>query len=916
MPDRGARRRADPPLTLHLLGRPRIHVGREIELPTRKALALLACLAVGGPTTRLHAATLLWSDHDGNEARRNLRQELHRLNATEVAPWIEARDDELALRAGADCDVARLQNAATAGDAALVLTLYRGPLLAGFELKGATGFMDWLAAERARLAESWRAALAAEAAARERDGNLAGAVELVRALVDDDPLDEGRHRDLMRLLYLKGDRRAARAQFERCRDLLQRELGVAPAVETLTWVRRLDLPADVAAEAHRDRAAAEMQPPLVGREAAWARLAAAGRRLALVTGEPGLGKSRLLGEFARAHGRAVVLEGREISRNTPFFPVAEALWQAYQEDTRWFELLDPVWRAEVARLVPALAGDEAGADLPAADARGRFLEGLTAALLTAAGDGSLVFDDLHWFDSASAELVAHIVRRAQRARLLAAARQEDLAANHAVQSALAAVEHDGLLVRIPLEPLTETEVLTLVRALSGSTGATVFSRRLHGATAGNPLFIVESLRDLFSAGVLWSENGTWSTPYDEDTEDYRELPISRSVREAVLRRIDRLGDGVRRALEAASLAGDGFESELIGACTALDEWDLVDAIDLATLARIVTPGAKGYRFTHELIRRSLADAMTAERRRLLHRRLAAALAGAGAPAAEIAQHLEAGGRAGEAIGPRVRAAEAAAHVHALAESITHYEAALADGAASADAFRIHSACVEVFRNLGDERGRARALAAMTEIAAGVDDPALAAELAIKRTIDAFEHDRYDEGLAIAIAARDTLRGRIDDGTDAALLLEIGATFTALRRFDEAQAALRVAIERFRGVSPLKVANCAYWLCRCAIGQGDLRAAEVHAEEALQMTERAGYRRGHALTVFTLAELAWREGDATRALGLFEDAAREARAIGSVQLLRGFLGELVTRCLECGDADAAGRWQDELDALRG
>ena len=913
-PYRGARSRAEPPLTLHLLGRPRIRAGGEVELPTRKALALLAYLAVRGPTTRSRAAGLLWSDHDDDDARRNLRQELHRLNATKVAGWIETRDDELALRPGANTDVARLRAAAAAADDTGVLALYGGPLLADFDIKGAAGFAGWLATERANLAELWRGAASRQAAVHERDGNLAEAVELVRALVDEDPLDERRHRELMRLLYLKGDRRAARAQFERCRNLLQQELGVAPADETQAWVRRLEPPAGASVPAADHDAATKLQPPLVGRESAWTRLATAARNLALVTGEPGLGKSRLLGEFARAHGRAVVLEGREISRNTPFFPVAEALWQAYREDTRWFELLDPLWRAEVARLVPALAGDEAGPDLPAADARGRFLEGLTAALLTAAGDGSLVFDDLHWFDGASAELVAHVVRRAQRPRLLAAARHEDLAANPVVQSALAGIEHDGLLVRIPLEPLTEAEVLMLVRALSGSTRATVFSRRLHGATAGNPLFIMESLRDLFSAGVLWSENGTWSTRYDEETEDYRELPISRSVREAVLRRINRLGEGVRRVLEAASLAGDGFEPALIGACTTFDEWDLADAVDLATLAGIVTPGTKGYRFAHELIRRSLADAMSAERRRLLHRRLAAALANAGAPPAEIAQHLEAGGRVHEASVSRVRAAEAAARVHALRESIAHYEAALADGASGIDAFRIHSACVEVFRNLGDEDGRTRALTAMTEIARGLDEPALAAELAIKRTVHAFEHDRYDDGLAIALAARDALRGRIDDGTDAALLLEIGATLTALRRFDEAQASLRVAIECFRGVSPLKVANCAYWLCRCAIGQDDLSAAQEHAEEALRTTEQAGYRRGHALTVFALAELAWRRGDADHSRGLLEDAVREARAIGSVQLLRGFLAELVARCRESGDGPAGARWQGELDAL--
>ncbi|MCC6196062.1 MAG: AAA family ATPase [Burkholderiales bacterium] len=907
-----AKSRVDEPLVLELLGQPRIRAGRAIELPTRKALALVAYVAVQGPITRMHAAALLWSDRDDGVARRSLRQELHRINATAVGPWIEARGDEIVLRPGTDVDVDRLRRAAASANDAEVLAIYRGPLLAGVDPKGATGFGAWLAVERENLGNLWRTSLAREAAARERAGDVAGAVALARTLVDDDPLDERCHRDLIRLLYGAGDRRAAIAQFERCRDLLRRELGVAPADETLAWLRRLESAEDISVPSGNDAAAPTLQPPLIGRESAWVRLDALGRGLALVTGDPGLGKSRLLAEFARSHGRALVLEGREISRDTPYYPVAEALWLAYRDDTRWFELLDPVWQAEVARLVPALSGDEANAPLPLAETKGRFLEGLAIALLTAAGDGSLVFDDLHWFDSASAELVAHLVRRAQRTRLLAAAREHDLAANVAVQSALGAIEHDGLLTRIALEPLTETDVLKLVRALSGSTSAAVFSRRLHAATAGNPLFIMESLRDLFSAGVLWRDGGTWSTPYDDDTEDYRELPISRSVREAVLRRVDRLGGVVRRVLAAASLAGDGFDISRIAACAELDEWAVADALDVAMAAHLIAPGVKGYRFAHELIRRSLADAMTAERRRLTHRRLAAALAGIGGTPGAVAQHLEAGDRAHEAISARVQAAEAAAHMHALRESITHYEAAIADGAHGADAFRIHCACVDLFRNLGDEAGRTRALEAMATLAGGSDDPTLDADLAIKRTVQAFEHERYEDALAIAQAARESLRGRIDQVTDAALLLEIGATYTAMRRLDDAKACLATAIERFRGVSPLKVANCAYWLARCAIDQGDLDAAQAYGDEARQMTERVGYRRGHALTLSTLAELAQRRGDADRARALLEEAVREARTIGSVPLLQGFVAELIAHCRERGDEATVTHWQRKLD----
>lgn len=911
-PAHGERAGAAGTLALELLGPPRIFLSGPIELPTRKALALVAYLAVHGPVSRLRAGALLWSERDDADTRRNLRQELHRIHGTPVGAWIETRGDELALREGADIDVVRLRQVAACGRDAEVLAIHRGPLLDELDLKGAEGFNAWLAAEREELGRLWRASLLREAANREREGDFSGAVELLRRWVDDDPLDEARHREVMRLLHRAGDRPAAIAQFERCRDLLMRELGVAPGAETMAWARRLEPPAAAPRPRDADDATPALDPPLVGREAPWASLEAVRRGLALVIGDPGLGKSRLVIEFARSHGRTIVLEGREISRDTPYYPVAEAIWAAYRDDTRWFELLDPIWQAEVARLVPALSGDGTNAELPPAEAKGRLLEGLATALLTAAGDGTLVLDDLHWFDGASAELVAHIVRRAQRIRLLATARPHDLEANAAVQSALVAVERDGLLTRIALDSLTGADVLELVRALSGSTGATVFSRRLHAATAGNPLFIMESLRDLFGAGVLWKDGGTWSTPYDEDTEDYRELPITRSVREAVLRRVDRLGQPVRRVLEAASLAGDGFDVATIAACVAADEWNVVDALDAATAAQLVLPDSQGYRFAHELIRRSLADAMSAERMQLNHRRLAASLASAGGAPGRIARHLEAGGRAREAIESRVQAAEAAARVHALRESIAHYDAALEDGAGGAQAFRIHAARVDLFRNLGDEPGRAGAIEAMGTLAAGIDDPALDADLAIRRTVAEFEGGRYEAALAIAQEARATLRGRIDEVADAALLLEIGATCTALGRLDEARTCLATAIERFRGVAPLKAANCAYWLARCAIERGDLDAARAHGEEALAMTGRVGHRRGHALTLSLLADVAKRQGESERARELLGDAVREAREIGSVPLLRGFVAELVMHCRERGDEAEAARWQRELD----
>jgi DNA-binding SARP family transcriptional activator len=901
-------------LTLQLLGAARVECGRAIELPTRRALGVLAALALEPDTVRGTLAGLFWSERPDAEARRNLRQELHRLNQIGVGAWIEASGERLRLRDSAIVDVRAFRARLAAADPAGAVDLYRGPLLQGFDDKGMPVFAEWLAVRREDLARRWRRALAQVAEQREAAGDIDAALELVRLLLVEEPVQEQHHRAAMRLLHLRGDRAGALVQFERCSALLREELALEPLPETAALARRIQTAPAAAAPAAA--VPPPMQAPLVGRERAWRALEAAQGSLALIEGEPGVGKSRLAADFAASFGPLVVLKGREISRATPLYAVADALLDAYRRDTAWFERLDPVWRAEVARLVPSLAGDEKADDLPFVEARGRFLDGLAAALIGAAAGGTLLFDDLQWFDAGSAELVAHVVRRAHRVRLLATARPDELADNAPSLAALEALERDAQLVRIALAPLAEADVLALVRALSGSRGAAAFSHRLHAATAGNPLFILETLRDLFGAGVLWRDGTTWATRYDEDTEDYRELPLSRSVREAVLRRIDRLGESARRLLDAASVAGERFAPEWLGACTALSEWEVVQAVERVALSNLIQPVPEGYRFAHDLVRRSLDDALSPARRKLLQRRLAAQKAAANAPPDEVARLLEGGGRAAEAVHYRIKAGQAAASVYALREALAQYDLALADGPDERMAFKAHSARVELLRNLDDRAGCAQALAVMQELAEALDAPELQLEWAIKCTKHLFETGGFAQALQTAEQALARLAGRIDELAEAGLLLEMGPPLRALNRVADAEARLRVAMERFRVRVPMRYGNCAFWLSVCAMERGALDEAEQLAETALAIAAATGARRGHALTVWALAIIAFRRADAARFVALMNQALGEAREIGSVSLQCELLEDGTGRTLPPEFEATRADWQKSLAALRG
>jgi len=887
---------------LLLLGRPLLRIGdAEVCFPTRKAAGLLAYLAIEGPTARSAIAGILWADWPEPEARRNLRQELYRLQRL-PGTGLEAGPETLALGAGVAVDAARFRERLAEGAIEEALSLYRGPLLEGVEVESPL-FLEWLERRRQSFGELRRSALARRAAVFETAGRHVEALRAYEELLAEDELQETHQRAAIRLLHLLGERDAALKRFQRFADMLREELEVDPLPETLRLANRIrSRPAPEPPVAPPKAATVRLEPPLVGRETAWRQVEEASG-VALLVGEPGAGKSRLAAELAAAHPPHLAVHGQEISSGTPLYAVAGALREAWANPASRLAVgeLDPVWRNEAARLVPELSTEPAGPPTP--EGRARFLEGVGRVLLAAARGGTIVFDDLQWLDTMTVELLVHLARAAARPRLVAAARAEDLAANQAVAGAVQLLEREGRLTRVPLEPLSGRGVQDLVWALSGRDAA-LFSRRLLEATGGNPLFVLETLRALFSSGELYlDEGGNWATRYDEETRDYAELPVPESVRAAVLQRVDRLGPEARRLLEAASLAGERFDAETLGGATALSEWEALGALEKAQKAQVliaagpapVAPGTTAdgpsYRFAHELVRRSLCDGLSPERKRLLLGKLAAARAARGAAPGELASYLERAGRPEEAIPHRVRAAEAALRVYAHRQALDQYEWALHDGAAGLDAFRIHSARVELLRFLDDSEARRAALDAMTETARSLSDPEVQAELAIKRSVHQHEVGRPALALEEAEQALERLGDRISPAARAALGLEAGASLVQLGRPRDAEARLSAVLEPARTTSALKHANVCYWLAHCARARDDSAAARAHLDAAIAGTARVGHRRGHAMALRARGLLAVDTGIPEAGAADLLAALSEVREIGNRDLEKSMVEEL-------------------------
>ncbi|HTF32108.1 MAG TPA: AAA family ATPase [Myxococcota bacterium] len=381
------------------------------------------------------------------------------------------------------------------------------------------------------------------------------------------------------------------------------------------------------------------QTPFVGRHEEMARLRArleqtrAGRgALAMLVGEPGIGKTRTLEEFtahAREHG-ARVLWGRcyEGEGAPPFGPFAEAVTEyakalppeELEKDLGPYgpplSVLAPVLRSRLPDL-------PAPVPLPPDEERWRLLDALTQFLLTASHRAPivLVLDDLHWADAGTVAMLRHVVRFVSRGHLLlvGAYRDVELDRQHPLADALGALRRETEYERIALHGLDESEVSELLQTMAAQEAPEALVHALSAETDGNPFFLREVLLHLVEERKLYRAEGRWRSDYSVE-----ELGIPEGVREVIGRRLSRLSKEANRLLSAASGCAGAFRLNVAAGAAGLEENAALDALDEALEAQLVRPAghADVYDFTHALIRHTLYGELSPSRQVRLHRRLA------------------------------------------------------------------------------------------------------------------------------------------------------------------------------------------------------------------------------------------------------------------------------------------------------
>jgi DNA-binding SARP family transcriptional activator/tetratricopeptide (TPR) repeat protein len=804
---------------LILLAAPHLRAGGQRRpLPQSAPGLLLACLAVhGAPMPRERVAVLFWPDADEAQAQHHLRVTLHRsrqwLAGQGAADRLQA--DRQRLHLALDHDVAAFRAAIAQADWAAATALHQAPLLDGLAAGPLLELDGWFAAERESLRAQWRDAARREADRLAGSGDATAACAVLRRLLADEVLAEDVLQALLRVAAVAGERSVALDLHERFCSQLRTELGLQPMAETTLLAaalrQRLVVPAAPPPGPAALTPMAINQPPLAGRQAERLLVANPGARLLVVAGEPGVGKTRLVGDAA---GPALWWRCRPGLQSVPLLPVAEAL---QQQLGRLRDIVsDAASLRELARLVPALAPGEA---LPPVDASSPRLL-LTLAEVLPRLAASVVIDDLQWVDSGTLQLLRLLLATTP---LQLRATLRDNEAPPAVARWLAETRAAGLLRELKLAPLPAAATAQLLESLAGQ-AAPRLAAWLQQATGGNPFFALETLRALFESGQLRATDSGWARPLDDIGEDFRAPQVPPRVAAVLQQRLGDLPEPTQRVLLAAAVVGDAAHEALLAQVGGLSAWATAEALAQAQQAGLLV----GSGFAHDLAREALLARTAPALLRVLHAgvvRHGAALLGPH----RLAVHAWAAGLEDAAVDATLAAAVHDRELGLLEQAQALLAAAQQRTADSARLARLTLERAECAETAGHA---AQAEAFVQAVLDTSDDPKLRARALGTRVVLLYQQGRLAEARRLADETEALDPGWPDRDTVGAKLAYAAGDFT--RAITHMQR--HVAMLRTRGASA-DLASALSGLATAIAGQGRLEEALPLHREAMAMARR-------------------------------------------------------------------------------
>lgn len=967
--------------------------GRTVELVSNKAIALLSFLSVTpAPQSREQLIGLLWAESTTEAARKNLRNTLWTLRRVLGEDVIISDGDHLSLHQDIQVDVRAFEHLVhgqpvvephttpTSPASSLVqradtppaapvhpevlprnsewyfaltqryqsaLHLYRGPFLDGLVLPDAVAWELWLTTERERWHQSVMHLLEQLVDLWQSMGNWSEVIATARRALLYDNLHEPMYRALIAAHARLGERADALRQYNTLRTLLERELGVQPLPET-EQLRTAILNGTLGPQnttlpilpGRPERPPPVMGeyflPPFIGRQSecatldevlqyVWHRQA----QIVLITGEIGIGKSRLWREWSsRQPDTVTILEARclEATRTLPFVPIVELLRnpQSVQRIFGPDSPVAPIWLSEVRRLLPELPAHRADGpvftSLPPEAERSRLFEALVQSLrVFDAAPLVLFIDDLHWSDHATLDCLAYLMNRLSHQALLLVAtyRPEDASAE--LVHLVAGWIRTGLAQRLSLPRLSPEETAQLVATLVPDPA---LAQRIQSQGAGNPYFLIELSRAPDSA-------------------------VPPMLAELIRARLERLPEQSRQVLQAAAVLEPDFSFPLLRRTSGRSEEETLDALDTLIAAAVLVESGSTYAFAHSLVAAVVRDGLSQARRAFLHARAARVLeefsAGRLSPlAGRLMTHYLEAGDLQEAAHYAELAAEHALTLAAAAEAVECSQLALKLAPTPAryivlgralerqgnlsGARTAYETAIELSDQAGDPRSTAQACLELSEmlLAAGPIEEVIAwaersltyPEVEADPTLLALAH--FLLGAAGLRAGRAIAEAEAHLTTAARIMrehhlpdiaprtrFELGNILAQRNDLSGAQACFReaAALAQQSGNQLMEILsynNAAYY----AVLAGDLDLAYHNFVQGMALAEKYAYGIAYQWLYSTRGEIALAEGQWDTAEQWFRRGLAEAERHHNAAQVAGYQANLALVARERGNLDEA------------
>jgi len=766
-------------LKIRLFGLPRLLLnGHSVDGLRRKNRALIYYLAAQeGGSTREKLLPFFWPDHERSAAQPILRTMLHDLRKC-LGESFQADDRTITLASDTFIDVLKFSAVLHSPSSEMqkligILDLYQGDFLEDFFLSDSPQFDDWAASERERYRLMATNGFAELSHRQEAMRDFPSALKSARRALAFNPFQEELQRDLMRLLYLNGDRAGMIRQYESLRKLLDEELGVPPMMETRSLYDSMINDSFIApVETIRQFTSTSISAdkpllPFLGRNAELEILKnhLGSGRLILLEGEPGIGKTRLLSEFfaSQTQGKAsvLILQGvsYELEQGLPYQPIVDALrkllarpdWKFFVEQLN----LETIWLTELSRLLPELLtqSPHIPAPVPPAD-EPRVWEALLRLFrgLSRLGEVWLILDDLHWADAATVAWLGYLIRNISTPSLNLLATSRPLEGQTNLIKLLQALQREDRLAQISLAALPESAMQEMAVVLSQKHNEQLSGWLIQNAE-GNPFFITELVRYAYGIGLL-KKDGTL------DIELLGLSPaIPATIQNLVESRLLKLSENAQRILHIAAIIGREFDFELVRQAAAFSETDTLDAIEELQAAHLINPLPDDkFAFDHSLTMEVALSDMSETRRRSLHRRVAEALElvyknNFDPVSGLIAHHFIDGNLPARARPYSFRAGQLAANLAAWVEAIAFFKQALALESDSTERAQIFLAMGAAHFHKGDFALASKDYQSAVELAQASQDWPLLEEAHLGLNLSFIPQARFMEAVEAAMELR-------------------------------------------------------------------------------------------------------------------------------------------------------------------